>query len=83
MYAIISITDYYGPETKIEVEGFYKTRSEAVEKCDELNESDDCYLSHNQASVSNYEVRRVDPVRCGRGYNNAPMYRGHYLPDFN
>ena len=82
MYAVISETEYYGPCTEVTVHAFCATKTTADGYADEKNNANGpIWLSHNQASSSIYIVRRVPSEdRCGRGYDGAPMWRGHYLP---
>lgn len=80
MYAIVSITEYYGPKTEKMPVAFSASKAAADRYAAIRNEWEGGYLSHNQASQTGYIVRRVDVARCARGYNGAPMYLGIYLP---
>lgn len=86
MYAIVSTTEFYGPETREDVVGFSRSRRAAEEylaaKEREATARYGCHmLAHGQSSGTSYTIRRFTPARCARGFGGAPMYKGYYLPN--
>ena len=85
IYAVLAITEFYGSKTQKQVMVFATSRANAVAQAAQMenaaNEEYGCQmLSHNQASGTNYVVRRVDVSRCARGYAGARVYLGEYVP---
>lgn len=86
MYAIVAITEMYGPSTKKQVVAFSNRKAAADQHAASLEAASTSQygckmLDHNQASGTDYVVRRVDTSRCARGYACSPMYLGTYVPD--
>jgi len=84
-WAVLSVTEYYGPAAEYGLIGTYSVESEADEEADEHNPDYDpavggCRLEHNQSGRTYGEVREIIAVHDAN-HRTGLRVRGLYIYD--